>query len=124
MQKFSVAGVSGDEHGSIKVRFANDIVARTKLFQKSNHNPLELLELPKPMTKAEACQYLLDQGGVFTKYKDLITETLNKKEGVPAAPKAAKATTAKAPAKAKTPAKKPAKVVKTKAEEKDEELAA
>ena len=123
MQKFSVVGVTGDENGSIKVRFANDIVARTKLFQKSNHNPLELVELPKPMTKAEACQYLLDQGGVFSKYTDLITETLNKKEGN-VAPKAAKVTKTKPVVKAKTPAKKPTKVVKTKVEVEDEELAA
>lgn len=123
MQKFSVVGVTGDENGSIKVRFANDIVARTKLFQKSKHNPLELLELPKPMTKAEACQYLLDQGGVFAKYKDLINETLDKKEGN-VAPKAVAAPKAKAPVKAKTPAKKPTKVVKTKVDAEDEELAA
>ena len=80
MSKFTVAGVS-TQNGITKVRFANDIVSRTKLLAKGGHSPLELVELPSAMTKAEACQYLLDAGGVFAKYKDLITETMSKKEG-------------------------------------------
>ena len=44
MSKFTVAGVSG-QNGVVKVRFANDIVSRTKLLAKGGHSPLELVEL-------------------------------------------------------------------------------
>ena len=115
MSKFTVAGVS-TQHGITKVRFANDIVSRTKILAKGGHSPLELIELPKLMTKAEACQHLLDVGGVFNQWAELIIETQGKKEGnIVAATKPAKKASAKTPAKApakapaKTPAKAPAK---------------
>ena len=107
MSKFTVAGVS-TQHGITKVRFANDIVSRTKILAKGGHSPLELIELPKLMTKAEACQHLLDVGGVFNQWAELIIETQGKKEGnTVAATKPAKKAPAKTPAKA--PAKAPVK---------------
>lgn len=112
MSKFTVAGVSG-QNGVVKVRFANDIVSRTKLLAKGGHSPLELVELPKPMTKAEACQYLLDSNK-FKAYKDLITETMDKKNGVAPAKVAKAAKPVKA---AKTSKAKPTKVVMPKVEE-------
>jgi hypothetical protein len=111
MSKFTVAGVS-TQHGITKVRFANDIVSRTKILAKGGHSPLELVELPKLMTKAEACQHLLDLGGVFNQWAELIIETQGKKEGnTVAATKPAKKAPAKTPAKApaKAPVKAPAK---------------
>ena len=111
MSNFTVAGVS-TQHGITKVRFANDIVSRTKILAKGGHSPLELIELPKLMTKAEACQHLLDLGGVFNQWAELIIETQGKKEGnIVAATKPAKKAPAKTPAKApaKAPVKAPAK---------------
>jgi hypothetical protein len=102
MSNFTVAGVS-TQHGITKVRFANDIVSRTKLLAKGGHSPLELVELPKAMTKAEACQHLLDIGGVFTQWAGLLIETMAKKEGtvvakpVKVVPVKAKATVTKQP---------------------------
>ena len=118
MSNFTVAGVS-TQHGITKVRFANDIVSRTKILAKGGHSPLELIELPKAMTKAEACQHLLDTGGVFAQWSGLIIETMSKKEDTVVAPKAVKAPKAKAaPAKASKPvvASKP-KLNKPKVEE-------
>lgn len=118
MSNFTVAGVS-TQHGITKVRFANDIVSRTKILAKGGHSPLELIELPRAMTKAEACQHLLDTGGVFAQWSGLIIETMDKKESNVVAPKAVKAPKAKAaPAKASKPvvASKP-KVNKPKVEE-------
>ena len=98
---FSVAGVS-TQNGITKVRFANDIVSRTKVLAKGGHSPLELIELPNLMTKYDACQYLLDRGGVFAQWSGLIIETMSKKDDkAPAKP-------AKAPAKKTAPAKTPA----------------
>ena len=82
MSNFTVAGVS-TQNGITKVRFANDIVSRTKLLAKGGHSPLELIELPKAMTKAEACQHLLDVGGLFAQWSGLIIETMGKKIGHP-----------------------------------------
>ena len=79
---FTVAGVS-TQHGITKVRFANDLASRVKLLAKGGHNPLELVQLPKAMTKAEACQYLLSVGGVFEQWTALISETMGKKSGAP-----------------------------------------
>jgi hypothetical protein len=111
MSKFSVAGVS-TQNGITKVRFANDIVSRTKVLAKGGHSPLELIELPNLMTKYDACQYLLDRGGVFAQWSGLIIETMAKKdEKTSAKPvKAPAKTPAKAPAKktAPAPAKTPA----------------
>ena len=114
MSKFTVAGVSG-ENGVVKVRFANDIVSRTKLLAKGGHSPLELVELPKPMSKADACQFLLDSGK-FKAYKDLISETMDKKNGVAQA----KAPVAAKPV--KTVKSKTAKVVAPKVQEEDLEI--
>ena len=105
MSKFTVAGVS-THYGVTKVRFANDIVTRTKILSKGTHTSLvELIELPKAMTKAEACQHLLDAGGVFVPYTELIIETMAKKEGAPTKVKATKVKATPVKAVAQTKAK-------------------
>lgn len=118
---FTVAGVS-TQNGITKVRFANDLVSRTKLLAKGGHSPLELIELPRPMTKAEACQHLLDVGGVFKQWDTLITETMGKKVGTVSKPKVAKATKVKATPVQKTSAKIKAVEKRIKKEEADDEL--
>ena len=80
MSTFTVAGVS-TQYGITKVRFANDLVSRFKLLSKGGHSPLELMGLPRGMTKSEACQHLLDTGGVFEQWSGLIIETMGKKQG-------------------------------------------
>lgn len=124
MSTFTVAGVSTHAEQGTKVRFANDLASRVKLLSKGGHAPLELIELPKPMTKAEACQYLLDAGGVFAQWTSVITETMGKKQGTKTVK--VKATKAVAPVKSKpvapvAPVKKtkPVKVVKAKDEDFD-----
>jgi len=115
MSKFTVVGVS-TQHGITKVRFANDIVSRTKVLAKGGHSPLELIELPKAMSKADACQHLLDTGGVFAQWTDLIIETMGKKVGN--APAVAKAPKVKAaPVKAKPAVAKQPKISKPKVKE-------
>ena len=58
---FTVAGVSKNK-GAYKVRFANDLVSRIKALHRAGHADVNLVELPKPMTKLEALQYLQEQG--------------------------------------------------------------
>jgi len=58
---FTVAGTSS-LNGEVKVRFANDLVSRIKALHRSGHKDVNLVELPKAMTKLEASQYLQSQG--------------------------------------------------------------
>jgi TRAP-type uncharacterized transport system substrate-binding protein len=58
---FTVAGTATQD-GVTKARFANDMVARVKILTKSGCTNINLIELPKPMTKLEALQYLQEQG--------------------------------------------------------------
>jgi predicted transcriptional regulator len=53
---FTVGGVSNTKAG-YKVRFANDLVNRIKILSKCDTD-IQLLELPKPMTKAEIVTFL------------------------------------------------------------------
>lgn len=54
---FSIAGVSRLK-GEMTVRFANDM-SRVKTLIKTDHTEIDLMELPRAMTKAEAVAYLL-----------------------------------------------------------------
>lgn len=59
---FTVAGTATNPDGTTKARFANDLVARVKILTKANCSNINLMELPRPMTKLEALQYLQEQG--------------------------------------------------------------
>jgi len=59
---FTVAGTATNPNGTVKARFANDLVARIKILNKAGCTNINLVELPKPMTKLEALQYLTEQG--------------------------------------------------------------
>ena len=58
LKTFAVAGVS-TQNGKTKIRFAND-AARIKILVKNGHTDIELIDLPKEMTKAEIAQHLFD----------------------------------------------------------------
>ena len=59
---FTVVGTATNPDGTTKVRFANDLVARVKILTKSGCSNIELIELPKAMTKLEALQFLQEKG--------------------------------------------------------------
>ena len=59
---FTVAGTATNADGTVKARFANDLVARIKILNKSGCTNINLVELPSPMTKLQALQYLTEQG--------------------------------------------------------------
>lgn len=58
---FTVAGTA-TQNGVTKARFANDLVSRIKILNKNGCTDINLIELPKPMTKLQALQYLQEQG--------------------------------------------------------------
>ena len=59
---FTVAGTATNADGTVKARFANDLVARIKILNKAGCTDINLIELPKAMTKLEALQYLQGMG--------------------------------------------------------------
>jgi hypothetical protein len=61
---FTVAGTATNPNGTTKARFANDLVARVKILNKAGCTAINLVELPSPMTKLQALQYLTEQGVV------------------------------------------------------------
>lgn len=58
---FTVAGTA-TQNGVTKARFANDMVARVKILTKAGCTDINLVELPRPMTKLEALQHLQTLG--------------------------------------------------------------
>ena len=77
---FTVAGTAS-QHGVTKVRFANDLVSRTKILVKNKCENINLVELPEPMTKLDALKYLetLDFGKKDFDAGYAITEKLYEK---------------------------------------------
>ena len=59
-KRFAVAGVSTLE-GKTKIRFANDTM-RIKILAKNGHTDIELIDLPREMTKAEIAAYMVEVG--------------------------------------------------------------
>jgi hypothetical protein len=59
---FTVAGTATNADGTVKVRFANDLVARIKILNKNNCTNINLVELPSAMTKLQALQHLQSLG--------------------------------------------------------------
>jgi uncharacterized protein YoaH (UPF0181 family) len=59
---FTVARTARNSDGTVKARFANDLVARIKILNKAGCTDVNLVELPRAMTKLEALQDLTEQG--------------------------------------------------------------
>ena len=106
---FTVAGTATNADGTVKVRFANDLVARIKILNKNNCTNINLVELPNAMSKLEALQHLQTLGitagdagfAVANKLAEK-SKTTKKGEVLVKATKVAKTT--KAPVKMEIPA--------------------
>lgn len=102
---FTVAGTAKNPDGTVKARFANDLVARIKILNKAGCTDINLVELPEPMTKLAALQHLQSIGitegdaGFVVANKVAEKTKLAKKGEVKVQAKPAKAKAAK-PAKA------------------------
>jgi hypothetical protein len=103
-KSFKIAGVS-KLAGSYKVRFANDMT-RVKVLAKTGHTEIELIDLPRAMTKPELVTFLktseLYNRAEFKQAIDAADEKYNGSATVKVAGVTVKP--AKAPAKAPTKA--------------------
>jgi hypothetical protein len=74
-QTFTVAGVSTTASGVRKARFGNDLVGRIKKLK--DNTDMNLMELPKAMTKVEAVTYLLEKDEFKTvENRDALTHVI------------------------------------------------
>jgi hypothetical protein len=105
---FTVAGTATNADGTVKVRFANDLVARIKILNKNNCTNINLTELPKAMTKLEALQHLQTLGITIGDAGFAVANKLAEKSKVAKKGeikvKATRVVSAKAPATADIPA--------------------
>jgi len=96
-KRFAVAGVS-TLAGKTKIRFANDSM-RVKILAKNGHTDVDLVELPREMTKAEIAEHLVEIG--FAKGNAAVEAAIAyvaKKNPVATAAKVTKTTAVKAEA--------------------------
>ena len=63
---FKVVGTS-KFNGTMKVRWATDLVTRFKMLHKGGHTDIELFDLPQEMTKQQATEWLAEQDAIFDK---------------------------------------------------------
>ena len=102
---FTVAGTAKNSDGTVKARFANDLVARIKILNKAGCTDINLVELPRAMTKLEALQYLTEVGITEGDAGFAVANKLAEKSKIAKREQVKVAAPAKAKAKAKTEAK-------------------
>lgn len=96
-KKFAVAGVS-TLAGKTKVRFANDMM-RIKILAKNGHTDVQLVDLPREMTKAEIAAHMVEIGfGKGNAAIEAAVAYVAKKNPVAKAAQVSKATAGKAEA--------------------------
>lgn len=114
MEMFKVAGTSKLPTGETKVRFANDMT-RVKVLVKGGHTDIDLIEMPRAMTKEEIVEHLIKMDfadGNADKAAAIQAEAAKRRVGEyakPAVKAAPKAKGANVKVVAKTKAAKPAK---------------
>ena len=106
---FTVAGTATNADGTVKVRFANDLVARIKILNKNKCTSINLVELPRAMSKLEALQHLQTLGitagdAGFAVANKLAEKSKTAKKGEVLVKATKVANTTKAPVKMEIPA--------------------
>ena len=76
---FKVIGIS-TLNGVTKVRFANDMVSRVKILNKDGHKDINLVELPKALSKADCVKHLKTTD-LYVKFADAINAADSKYNG-------------------------------------------
>lgn len=90
METFKVAGTSKLPSGETKVRYANDMT-RVKVLVKGGHTDIDLIDMPRAMTKEEIVAHLIKMDfadGNLEKQAAIQSEAAKRRVGVEATPKA------------------------------------
>lgn len=77
---FTVVGTAVNKDGTIKVRWANDLVSRIKILDKAGCSDIDLIELPKGLTKLAAAEYFLgNKQGLNDAQKEILEIKISEK---------------------------------------------
>ncbi len=76
---FTVVGTAVNPCGTLKVRYANDLVARLKILINANCTDIDLIELPKGMTKLAAAQYYMENKKLTGIQAEAVSLKINEK---------------------------------------------
>jgi hypothetical protein len=97
---FKVTGTS-KSNGKTKVRFANDML-RVKLMVKNGQTDVNLIELPKAMSKGDAVKFLMEQTQFTGEAREAIEAANEKYNGAKTVKVSGVSVKVKAKAKTKT----------------------
>jgi hypothetical protein len=78
-KKFTVVGTAINADGTMKVRWANDLIARIKILNKAGCTEIDLRETPSEMTKLEAVQWLSEQENLNEAQQEVIALKVGEK---------------------------------------------
>lgn len=76
---FTVVGTAVNADGTLKIRFANDLVARIKILDKAGCTDVKLHELPEGMTKLDAAQWLRENVDLTEAEAEVVDLKINEK---------------------------------------------
>jgi len=79
MDKFTVVGFS-KLNGTLKLRFANDLVTRYKVLQRNGHTDAQLMELAAPMDKVAAAKALAEKFDGRPEVLEAVNQFLGKRK--------------------------------------------
>jgi len=80
---FTIVGTAINADGTIKVRWANDLVSRIKILDKAGCTEIDLIELDKGMTKLEAAEFFLaNKQGLNDAQKEILEVKIAEKSRV------------------------------------------
>ena len=79
---FTVVGTAINSDGTMKMRWANDIVSRLKILIKADCDDIDLIELPSPMTKLAAAQFYLDNKELNPAQEEVVSLKIGEKTRV------------------------------------------
>lgn len=76
---YKAVGIVKNAYGEYKVRWANEIKYRTKIFEKEGCSEIILLELPQPMDKLGATLWLRENVNLNLAQDEAVEMVINKK---------------------------------------------
>jgi hypothetical protein len=79
---FTVVGTAINKDGTMKMRWANDLVSRLKILIKSECTDIDLIELPSGMTKLEAAKFYQANKELTPTQSEIVSLKIGEKDRV------------------------------------------
>jgi hypothetical protein len=76
---FTVVGTAINKDGTLKMRWGNDLIARIKVLVKVGCTEIDLIELPEPMIKLKAAEYLIQNRALNGAQREVVENKIAEK---------------------------------------------